>query len=134
MKLIIDTNIIFSALYEPDSTAGDLMDRAIDGEIQLFAPQRVWEELIQILSEKLDYGDEYLMELYQGLPVKWIEEDIYGPEIKRAEKYIDNKKDAPILACAITTGFDIITRDRHFKALKGLDIETLSLKYIIKRK
>ena len=45
--VIVDTSILYSALYKP-GVAGRIVDRAIDGECSLYAPDIVREELREI--------------------------------------------------------------------------------------
>ena len=128
MNLIIDTNIIFSALYSESSSAAHLLDMAILGEVRLFSPYHVKNELERILKNKLSYSNEELDDLFESLPLTWLEYELYEDKIKKAAKLIEDKDDVPILACAMATGYPIVTGDKHFFKLKHSKIKVLKLK------
>lgn len=128
MNLIIDTNIIFSALYSESSSAAHLLDMAILGEVKLFSPLHVKHELERILKKKLGYSNEELIDLFENLPLTWLEEELYEDKLKYASKLIKDKNDVPILSCAMATDYPIVTGDKHFFKLKHSKIKVLKLK------
>jgi len=65
------------------------------------------------------------------LPIKWIEKEIYEQNLGAAEKLISDKKDIPILACALSLNVDIITGDKHFKDITTKKIKVWKLKEAI---
>ncbi|MHA1299619.1 MAG: putative toxin-antitoxin system toxin component, PIN family [Candidatus Helarchaeota archaeon] len=123
-KFIIDTNIIFSALYNPVSNAGLLIDLALEEKIELYAPQEVRTELLKNLKEKLELNEHEIKTILYALPVKWLDNKLYENFIKKAEKNI-SKKDAPFLAAHYLTKFPIITGDKEFFKLKNIKIKSL---------
>lgn len=129
-KFIVDTNILFSALYSPDSIAGKIIDLTIEKKIELFAPEEVKEELSRNLKNKLGYSENELKFTLQTLPINWISTKLYETFIERARHTI-SLKDAPILAAHFFTKLPIITGDKEFFELKG--VKTEKLRDVVKR-
>ncbi len=123
-KYIIDTNVLFSALYLPDSIAGKLIDLAIEKQIDLFAPEEVKEELTRNLKSKLNYTDAEINFTLQTLPVTWLSKKLYNKFYDKAKQMI-SLKDAPILAAALFTKLPIITGDKEFAVIKGAQTQSL---------
>lgn len=111
MKVLVDTNILFSALLFPLSKpARALMHVA--GNHQLILTDRNIAELRNILRRKapqyLADAEVFLAELSYELI----------PAIDKAEKLIRDPKDEPILNAAIVFNVDIIlTGDKDFLSL-----------------
>lgn len=133
MKFIIDTNIIFSGIYNLESNAGMILLLATEGKIELLSPDFVKNELITILKDKLIFSENEIDEIISSLPIIWIENDIYKEHIKSAGKLISHKKDIPILACALALEIDIISGDKHFQKVKTKMIKIWKLKKAIEK-
>jgi predicted nucleic acid-binding protein len=118
MRLVVDANILFSALYDMDSTAGRLLFLAIDDLVQLFSTEHVKEEMETILVGKLGYARDEVGELIASLPVEWIECGIYSEELKEASRILDDAADASLLAVATVLGCDVVTGDNEILAAK----------------
>ena len=131
MKLVVDTNVIFSALYDPDSSAGKLILKALEGEMELSAPESVKDELERNLMKKLHYTRMEVNEVLAALPVRWIEEEIYSPAVGLCRKYLTHKKDIPVLASAIVLEREIVSGDRHLLSIKPKLVKVWKLKEII---
>ncbi len=128
MRFIIDTNIIFSGIYNLDSNAGKFLMLAIEEEVELIAPEYVQIELMRILKSKLKFNKDEIFEIISALPIEWIEEELYSNQIKQANKLISDEKDVPILACALALGMDIITGDKHIHQMKTKKVKVWELK------
>lgn len=131
MKIIIDTNILFSALYNLNSNAGDLFVLAAYNKIELYAPEFTKEELIRIVKDKLHYSDKEISYSIAALPVTWIEQEIYSLNLERAKEYIDHIADIPVVACSLTLNFDIVSGDTHFHPLKKEGPKVWKLKELL---
>ena len=131
MKYILDTNILFSGIYDLDSNAGIILLLAAEEKVELLSPQHVKDELSQILAKKLKFSNNEIAEIITSLPIQWIESEIYEENIEMADKLILHKKDVPILACALSLGVDIITGDKHFRDIKTKNIKVWKLKEAI---
>ncbi len=115
---MVDTNIIFSALYDMRSKAGRLLFLAIEGRIDLIASDYIREELERNLKDKLGYTDEEFEETVKALPIRWIDDERYTKEMDRAAKLIAHRRDVPVLALALHTKCGVVTGDEHFLKVK----------------
>ncbi len=111
-KAIIDTNVIFSALYKPKSTSGMIIFLAIEGIVNLIAPISVREEILRKLKEKLEFSSEEAQFIVSSLPIDWIEKEIYEDLLTKAKNMIRDESDAPIIALYLATRYPIITGDK----------------------
>ncbi len=117
LKAVIDTNVIFSALYDLRSGAGKLLTCAIEGRIELYGSAYIKRELERNLKGKLDYTEEEFKETIKALPIKWIEDERYSKEVRKAEKLIKHKRDAPVLALALHLKCGVVSGDGHFHSI-----------------
>lgn len=118
MKLVIDTNVLFSALYEPSSAPGQLLLLAIEGEVELYAPESVLVELERALRQKLGYDEDAWLGTLAALPVEWMDEETYVSAMPRASAAIRDPGDAPVVALALVLGADIVSGDSDFHPLR----------------
>lgn len=132
MRFVVDTNVIFSALYNLTSPAGKLLIMAVEKKADLVSPVHVREELVKALREKLEYTRDEVKETIAALPIDWIEEDIYNHAMEEAREAISHEEDAPVVACAMALKCDVISGDRHFHPLKKPVIKTWRLKSLKK--
>ena len=123
MKLVIDTNIIFSALYNPHSKAGGIILFAIEGKIELYAPESVKSELTKILEKKLDYEKEEIEETVISLPITWIEKGIY--EKYKEEFDLKDENDRSVAACCLILNCALLTGDKDFDNVKKIKVMKL---------
>lgn len=112
MRILIDTNVLFSALVFPHSKPAKALLYAADHH-ELVLCDRNISELRDILSRK---APQYLPDaevLLAELSYELI------PAIDHAEKLIRDSKDQPILNAAIVSGVDcILTGDKDFLCLE----------------
>ena len=101
MRVVIDTNVIVSAIYKPDSPPGRVLDAGILGGVQLCAPESVREELRRVLGTVLSFSADEVEETVLFLPVEWIEEGMFADELATARRLLRDPTDAPVLACAM---------------------------------
>ena len=128
MKFVIDTNIIFSGIYDLESNAGKILLLAAEEKIELFSPEYVKQELVKILQIKLKFTEQEVSDIILALPIKWIEIEIFENELARAKESISHEDDVPVLACALALGIDILSGDKHFKDIKIKDIKVWKLR------
>lgn len=116
MKLVIDANILFSALLK-DSTTRNLI---LDMRLKLFAPRFLIIEYIKYSEElrkrsKLDKKNfaELSKKILKRIKLVSDKEILlyYTP----AKSLITDNKDAPYIACALAIGTETWSNDRHFK-------------------
>lgn len=132
MNLIVDTNILFSALYDPNSYAGKLILRAIERKVGLFAPESVKREHEFNMVKKLGYSEKETREIIAALPVRWIGEGIYIAAIEIARHQLTHEADVPILASSLVTGYEIVSGDKHLLSIKPIIAKVWKLKQLMK--
>lgn len=112
MRVLVDTNILFSALLFPLSKPAKALMH-VAGNHQMILTDRNIAEFRSILQRKapqfLADAEVFLAELSYELI----------PAVEKAEKLIRDPKDQPILNAAIVSGVDIIlTGDKDFLSLE----------------
>ncbi len=130
-SVVIDTNIVFSALYDLRSGAGRLLFLAIENRIDLIASRYIEEELERNLKDKLGYTDEEFKETVKALPIRWIDDERYLEEMDKAAKLIAHKRDVPILALALHMKCGVVSGDGHFLKVKHKDFKPWKLTELI---
>lgn len=118
MRVVVDTNVLFSALYQPDSDPGKVILLAAEGALELFAPATVREELERTLRAKLEYSESEWKLTLESLPVRWIEPLEYESLLPVVEGAIRDLSDAPVVAVALLLGTGVLSGDRDFHPLK----------------
>ena len=112
MRILVDTNILFSALLFPRSKPAQALLYAVDNH-EIVLCDRNLAELRDILKRK---APKYLPDaevLIAELPYELI------PAVDHAEKLIRDAKDQPILNAAIVADVDVIlTGDKDFLSLE----------------
>lgn len=114
MKLVVDTNILFSLFANEDSFKEFIKDNCLE----LYAPNKVFDELKKHSEricevsglEKINF-DEIINELPKIIEFN----DVSVELIEKAEKHINDPKDAPFLALAWKLNIPIWSEDAHFK-------------------
>lgn len=116
LRVVVDTNVYFSALYSKTGNEAEIVRNAHQGMIALFSPKMVQEELKCVLQEKLDFQKEEIVMIINSLPTKWVPNEVYRKDFPQAKQIIPHKSDAPILACALHFDIGILTGNvTHFK-------------------
>lgn len=153
MRLVVDTNVLFSALYDPASTCGQILFLAIEGELTLIAPETVRDEIDRTLQKKLGYAPAEAAATILALPVDWIEQVEYASRLEEAREAIglvpQNKaettrpagrvgirdpSDAALVALALAKGADIVSGDKGFHPLKKNVVKTWKPRDVGKKK
>ena len=114
MKLVIDTNIVFS-LFKSNSFTNKLLK---EYKLELFAPEKLVKELHKYsrdICSKADISEEKLLEDISLLS-EIIEFKNPLPSFEdKADKLISHKEDIPFLALALELNIPIWSNDPHFK-------------------
>ena len=124
IRLIIDTNIIFMALTNPTGKAALILDMANQGKIELYSPESIKKEIINVLSRELELSQGDIFRIIDGLPIIWIEKEIYSEFLDKTK--VKHKADKPIEALSLALNCKILSADKHFKH-NIFDIEELRL-------
>lgn len=133
MKLIIDTNILFSALYDSDPHAGRLILLAAERKVDLLAPESVGRELEHNMMKKLEYSKKEAREIIAVLPVMWLDERIYSPALEIARHYLAHEADVSVLASSFSTDHEIVSGDKHLLSIERKVVKVWKLTQLMKR-
>lgn len=120
--IVVDTNIYFSALHNPEGNEAEIVRKANAGDVILFSPDTVREELRRVLLSKIGLGEKSADSVVDSLPVVWVPRSEYCAELDHARSLLTHKEDSPILACALRFKTAILTGNRrHFDvpAIRG---------------
>src|SRR3989344_5421523 len=113
INIVIDTNVIFMALYDPTSKAGKVINAAIENKIELYTTDTVQEEIRRVLKREIRLQDEEIEEKIRNLPILWIKKEIYAEFINKTK--VKHKADKPLEALSILLNCGILSADHHFK-------------------
>ncbi|MGJ8591842.1 MAG: PIN domain-containing protein [Aquaticitalea sp.] len=126
MKIIVDTNIIFSALLSPNGTIGDLLLNS-SNMFDFYSPSYLLDELdnnkkklldISGFSEKeLDFLQRMLLKKVGFINLESIRESTWEKAIELT--YDVDEFDAPFIALALEMDSPLWTGDK--KLIKGLN-------------
>ncbi len=120
MKVMVDTNVILSAIIKPDSIPSDVLMHVSEKE-ELFLCPSILKECLEVAARRFPSKQNILNTLFENLRFILASES----EIQRVE--IRDIKDQPILNSAIQNGMDLlITGDHHFLELVCKKPEILS--------
>lgn len=113
LKVFIDSNVFISGLYSGKGNPGLILNNFIFGNIDISISQKVLNEIIAVLKEKMPD----ILSTLQKFLLSHPPEIIKDPTSENIAKWsgIINKNDAMILESAITCQPDyFITGDKHF--------------------
>lgn len=111
MRILVDTNILFSALLFPESRPANALKHVINYYEVVLCDRNI-AELKEILERKSPAHLREVEVLLAELQYELI------PAVDHAEKLIRDAKDQPILNAAIVHGVDmILTGDKDFLCL-----------------
>ncbi len=113
LRVFLDSNILISGLYSEKGGPGIIVDHFITGKIAIIISQKVLNETIEVLSEKLQEIIPFLKKFLLSYPPE-IVKDAKAESIKKWSGLI-NEEDAIILESAVSCKPDyFITGDNHF--------------------
>ena len=117
MRLVIDTNIVISALISREGKASSLLFLS---ELQLYAPPFLLEEIEEHKSEILEKTE--LSELNFSIALARITSHIcfvpvpdYAPYLLTTKKFSPDPDDLHYLALALSLGCPVWTNDKRLK-------------------
>lgn len=113
LRVFLDSNVIFSALYSSQGPAGIILEHFINGKLTVVISQQVLDEVIQALKEKLPEALPAFRKLLISRPPEIIKNQ--SPAEVTTWVTIIHPEDAAILAAAIAAQPDyLVTGDKHF--------------------
>ena len=118
MKLVLDSNIIFSALIKKPKTR----DIILSDFFELYAPEYIFNEIIKhkellLRKSKLDQGDFDALLLLLQKHIHLVTKEKYDKKMAIAEDILRNIDitDSPFLALALAFNCSIWSNDGHFQ-------------------
>lgn len=120
ISIVIDANIIFSALYNKEGLERAIINLILgDAGIQLFAPDIYKAEVSRNLEKKLDYDKEMIDENLSYFDIIEVPHKEYKAKISQARKLIVHQDDLPYIASALLLNSPIWSgNEKHFKHLE----------------
>ncbi len=112
MRVLIDTNVLFSAILFPDGQTAKAFEKCLTFH-EIVIPSYVIEELKRVVEKKLPHRLKDIDNFLKSLTF----ECAYTPESPKENLfYIRDPKDYPVLYTAIIENVDILlTGDTDFK-------------------
>lgn len=114
-KIILDTNVIYSALYKPEGVCGRIILSGTNPLVKLYSVDFAKEELRTNLERKMGLSEEKIDIIISALPLDWIPRGVYSRLLKRAIRIVGNQQDSPFVAASLATGIPLVTGDRHLQ-------------------
>jgi predicted nucleic acid-binding protein len=129
-SFVVDSNILFSALYDPDSKAGKLVLSAIEGKVILSSTEHVKEEMSRILSSKLGYSKEWSNGIIKDLPVNWMDKRVYQDLLREEIVLKVGEADCSLVVCSYLLNHPLVTGDKKLRGIGSIIVEMVMLKDI----
>ena len=111
MKILVDTNVLVSALFYPNSNPATALYHVANNHDLVLCDQNI-SELRKVATDKFSDKTADIDSFLNELKFELI------PAVESARNLISHPKDAPILKAAIDSNVDIIiSGDNHFLSL-----------------
>ena len=125
MKLVLDSNIIFSALIKKSITREIILSDLFE----LYAPEYIFNEITkhkELRKSKLDGGDFEALLLLLQIHIHLVTKDKYYEKMAVAEDILSNIDitDSPFLALALALDCPIWSNDEHFTQQDKVEVYT----------
>jgi len=123
MKLVVDTNIIFS-LFNPKSFTNEFIKSF---NLELFAPISLLKELSKysdVICLKAKISSKEFFSKISLLPKIINFQDPLESSKLKADRLISHKTDVPFLALALEFDIPIWSNDKHFKEQSSIKVFT----------
>ncbi|MFC1811511.1 putative toxin-antitoxin system toxin component, PIN family [Thermodesulfobacteriota bacterium] len=122
MRIVLDTNVLVSALLKPRSKPARILRLVIQGDIQVIVSEYILAEYLEVLKRpKFDLNPDKVQTILEFLRSKGIKATAIPESFQ-----LPNSSDEPFLEAALSVGADalITGNKRHFpkKASKGQKI------------
>ena len=130
MRVVLDTNILVSALVLPGGRAEEALARVVEGTDRLLLSKPILDELLGVLARKFSRDREELARV-----AVWLEELAEWVRPTRRVTAAEDEADNRILECASAGRADaIVTGDKALLQLKTFDgIQILTLRDYLAR-
>jgi predicted nucleic acid-binding protein len=120
IPIVIDTNILFSGLYNVEGLERKILDITLENQkIRLFAPDIFWEEITIVLKEKLGFEKSEFIRLIKTFEIIKVTFDQYKEKFEEARNLITHESDIPFIAVGLYLNAPIWSGNtQHFKSLE----------------
>jgi len=122
MKIVLDSNILFSALISKGKTRKIILKKEILPETDFYVPEHFFKELWNNLDEikqktELNIHDLRILILLIRQKINIIPKEEFQKQLKDAKRAIEDidSNDVPFLALALEIDADIWSDDKHFQ-------------------
>ena len=111
MRLVVDTNIIVSALLSPDGTAFRILSDVLDGKYEVLISEEIFKEYDDVLHrEKFGFGEEIIEFL-----LDWFRQNAVWIETERSDIPMRDEKDRVFFDVAKCCKARLLTgNSRHY--------------------
>ena len=114
MKVVVDTNVLVSALVFPGGVPEQVYRLAIEGRITLVTSPPLLAELGRVLTQKFGWQDDYL----RAALAQIVRIGVIVEPLERVSIIADDPDDDRVLEAAQTAGAAVIVSgDRHLLSL-----------------
>ncbi len=127
MKLVLDSNIIFSALIKKSTTR----DIILSDVFELHAPEYIFSEITKhkellLNKSKMNDGDFDALLLLLQKHIQLVPKEKYNEKMALAEDILKDIDitDSPFLALALALNCKIWSNDGHFKQQDKVEVHT----------
>ncbi len=120
-QIVIDTNILFMAWYNPSGKCAEVLKRAGKGSLEIYVPDSVKKEIFSVLKREALLSVQEIEDFLSDFEINWVDEDIYRKFLDKVK--VKHKPDKPVEAAALALGCGILSADYHFK--NRIDIDNL---------
>lgn len=117
MRVVVDSNVVVSAMLSPYAPPAQVVRLAIQGDLQLLHDGRILAEYREVLSRpKFDFDPEDVRALVDG--IEWIGETVFARPLGVE---LPDPDDLPFLEVAAAAGADALVtgNSRHYRPVKG---------------
>jgi predicted nucleic acid-binding protein len=127
MKLVLDSNIIFSALIKKSTTRDIILSDIFD----LYAPEYIFSEITKhkellLRKSKMDEGELDALLLLLQKHIHLASKEKYNRKMALAEDILKDIDitDSPFLALALSLDCSVWSNDGHFKQQDKVEVYT----------
>jgi putative PIN family toxin of toxin-antitoxin system len=117
MKVVIDSNVVVSAMLSPHAPPAQVIRLALQGDLGLFHDDRILAEYRDVLSRpKFGFDAEDVRSVLEG--IEWIGESVFARPLPVE---LPDPDDLPFLEVAAAAGADALVtgNTRHYRPVKG---------------
>lgn len=117
MRVVIDSNVVVSAMISPHNPPAQVVRLALQGDIGLLHDERILAEYREVLSRpKLNFDAEDVDAMLEG--IEWIGEAVFARPLPLE---LPDPDDLPFLEVAVAARADglVTGNGRHYRPTKG---------------